>query len=199
MTMMDQPLPLIRTNYEGGEDNASVTRSESRTDMASYHRHLESIHNTGLHGWGIAAGLQVNATLGETTVRIAPGIAVQGSQVPDEEAVVVGKHISLASGGYATINEDDHIRVAADGVSLATSGLKGDKYLAIQFHEFFDLDTCMAKGVCNIHHAPRLRFLDSEPAPNDGSWLVLARLQLDANGRVLALSTASRQPPDLSA
>ena len=199
MSMMDQPVPLTRTNYEG-KDDESVTRPESRTDMADYHRHLESLHNAGLHGWGIASGLQVSATLGETGVRVAPGIAVQGNQIQGEEAVVVGKHISLAYDGYAVIGEDDRpIKVAADGVRLSTDGLTGVKYLAIQFYEFFDQDTCLEKNICNIHQAPRLRLLDVEPVPNDGTWLVLARIDLDAHGKVLALSTASRHLPDLPA
>lgn len=209
--MTEQPLPLIRTYYpvleepdpsthhsEENTEDPFTHHSESRTDMEDYARHLEVIHNSGLHGWGIAGGLQVTATPGQSVVTIKPGIALQGG--PEEEGG--GRQISLAAGGYALINDDpdskqNRVRVTKDGVTLSTLGLSGEKYLTIRFYEFLDEDLCTYSAICRTYHAPWLQFREVTSFNDNGVRLVLAQVSLDAGGEVKALTAAVRRNLDL--
>ena len=214
--MTQQPLPLVRTDYIKRPEDPPTLHSESKTDMESYVRQLEIIHNTGLHGWGVAGGLQVTATAGGTTVTVKPGIALQGGPAKQiagslEEAEEVeevaaedlggGRQLSLAANGFAQIISSDgkprRVPVTEEGVTLDTPQLSGEKYLTIQFGEYLNEDNCDFHGICRIYHAPLLSFQDVDVFADDGSSLILARMSLDADGKVRSLTAGPRRSLDL--
>lgn len=184
----------------------SPTRAENALDMDQYYRRLERIHDSGLHGWGVAIGLSVTVTLNtpDTTLIVLPGIALDSN----------GQHISLAvssatESSYAEIgpNADDPgvnptlVLVTATGVSFPIpSTASGDKYLTIQFRETFDTDAFQNLGIYRYFHTPWLRLLDVAGFANDGIRLVLAKVSLGTGataGQVTALAPDVRQGTDL--
>jgi hypothetical protein len=225
MAMSQQPLPLVRTDYIKRPEDPPTLHSESKTDMESYARQLEVIHTTGLHGWGIAGGLEVTAAAGGTTVTIKPGIALQGGPAKpalesQEEAVVAaeseaivaaesealaadpggGRHLSLAANGFAQISLFDEkpqrVPVTEAGVTLGTPQFTGELYLTIQFGEYLNEDNCTSHGICRIYHAPLLRFHLVNAFPGDGSRLVLALVSL-SEGKMQGLAPGLRRSLDL--
>jgi hypothetical protein len=178
--------------------SGNPTRAENALDMDQYYRPLERIHSSGLHGWGVASGLRVTATLNSPGVTMLPGVALDSS----------GRHISLAADGSAEIGQNADapgatptlVTVAANGVVFPTSGLSGDKYVTIQFWETFDTNGFQNLGTFRYFHTPWLRLLDVPGFSNDGSRLVLARVSLASGanaGQVTALAPERRQATDL--
>jgi hypothetical protein len=179
----------------------SPTRAENALDMDQYYRPLERIHGTSLHGWGVASGLSVSATLNSpnSTLTVLPGVALDSN----------GRHISLAVGGNAEIGPSADapganptlVPVAATGVSFPIPATaSGDKYLTIQFWETFDTDGFQNLGTFRYFHTPWLRLLDVAGFVNDGSRIVLAKVSLGtgaAAGQVTALASDVRQATDL--
>ena len=179
----------------------SPTRAENALDMDQYYRPLERIHGTSLHGWGVAAGLNVSATLNSpnTTITVLPGVALDSN----------GQHISLAVGGNAEIGPTADAPganptlapVTATGVGLPIPSTgSGDQYLTIQFWETFDTDGFQNLGTFRYFHTPWLRLLDVAGFVNDGTRLVLAKVSLGTGataGQVTALVPDVRQATDL--
>jgi hypothetical protein len=81
---------LKRTHYEDAGDTAirHDTR-DHRQDMVHYHVPLMQMHQAGLHGWGIAVGLQVTQT-GPSAVTVAEGLAIDAR----------GRMLALAAQGH---------------------------------------------------------------------------------------------------
>ena len=185
----------------------SPTRAENALDMDQYYRPLERIHGTSLHGWGVASGLSVSATLNgpNTTLAVLPGVALDSN----------GQHISLAVGGNAEIGPADTsdpknldallnsipAPVITTGVSFPIpSTASGDKYLTIQFWETFDTDGFQNQGFYRYFHTPWIRLWDVTNFVNDGKHLVLAKVSLGTGataGQVTALVPDVRQATDL--
>src|SRR5437667_3712334 len=136
---------LQRTSYLDPYNTTIPVRSgpatlgENERDMDQYYRPLERIHGSSLHGWGVASGLSVTATLNSATLTVQPGVALDSK----------GQHIALAVGGNAEVGQNPtgfstgatFKPVLANGVAMPTSGLTGDKYLTMQFYETFDSDS----------------------------------------------------------
>src|SRR5437899_1705846 len=130
---------LQRTSYRDPNTPDDRVRSgptslgENERDMDQYYRPLERIHGSSLHGWGVASGLSVTATLNSATLTVQPGVALDSK----------GQHISLAMNDNAEVGLNPtgfstgatFKSVTANGVAMPTSGLTGDKYLTIQFYE----------------------------------------------------------------
>src|SRR5215203_1501887 len=114
-----QPNGAIRTD--------AYRHSDSAIELDYYHRQLERVHGSGLHGWGVADGLRVTATQNSPNLKIEPGVAI------DKD----GQHISLAEGGTAEIGWHPDVpgtapmpaAVNADGAVFPTAGLSGDFYV----------------------------------------------------------------------
>ncbi len=162
---------------------------ESARDMDDYNLPLGRIHGSGLHGWGIASGLSVTATLGSPGLNVLPGVAIDRA----------GQHISLALNGEAEIGPNASDPGAAPnltgvppmGAVMPTNGLSGILYLTIQFWEWFQGFIDPATDPNEFYkyiHTPWLRL--QSVAPTDGSAIVLAQVTLDASGHVTALSRA---------
>ena len=179
-------------------DESSPSESESAQDMDQYYLPLARVHGSGLHGWGVASGLSVTATLADPTtgtlpaLNVSPGIALDSA----------GQHISLALGGVAETTTDLDINgnpatsvpaeVTTSGAFilptsvLPSSVLPGTFSLTIQFWEWFegDIDPSSTDFYSYVHF-PWLRLLATPPT--DGSVIILATVTLDASGNITAL------------
>jgi hypothetical protein len=154
--------------------------------MEDFYLPLGRIHGSGLHGWGLASGLSVTATLGSQGLNVLPGVAIDRA----------GQHISLALNGEAEIGPNASDPGAAPnltgvpslGAVVPTTGLTGTLYLTIQFWEWFQGYIDPATDPNEFYkyvHTPWLRL--QTVAPTDGSAIVLAQVTLDASGNVTGL------------
>jgi hypothetical protein len=204
------PPALVRTNYytwppgSGGSydpnadpDNPDANPAEATpvaglpsngtmaTDEEQYFRPLERIHGMGLHGSGVAYGMDVQCTLGATSVLVTPGIALDPT----------GKHIFLASGGNAAIGPGEDYpgtppitaQVSAAGVNLPVSGLSGNQYIVAQWWETWDSGSYYSDGINQFDDTPWLQFVtDSEYDPD--VHIVLGKVNLNVSGEVAGVS-----------
>lgn len=180
---------LTRTSYrnqDGSERLGDTARTESLFDVEQYNQPTERIHGGDLHERGIASGLQVTATLGQPGVRVLPGVALDAQ----------GRHISLAPGGQAKLDENTLVDVSPQGVSLPTTGLVDTRHVTISFAETFDTGI---PGVPRVDDTPLLQFYDAGNLPRDGSRVVLATVILDAAGNVTDLRRDQRRATGLPA
>ena len=179
----------------------NVSHAEAARDMDQYDRPLEQVHaGATLHGWGIAAGLQVTATLNAPDLRVLAGVALDAT----------GRHISLAEGGTAEIGQNAEApgatpmpaAVTPTGVVIPTAGLTGAKFVTIQFLETFDNDAYLTLGVYRYDHTPWIRLLDAAGFVDDGTRIVLARVTFGAGaaiGNVTGVTEQLRRGVDLPA
>ncbi|GHO83204.1 hypothetical protein [Dictyobacter formicarum] len=185
--MAGQPLQLQRTTYRdlnGQVRPGNPTCGESALDMEQYYQPLERFHASSLHGWGVAAGLRVAATLNGTGVTVLPGIALDSN----------GMHIFLISGQQAEISKDTPgvtplVPVTDSGVVIPTASMTGDQYLVIQFWETFD-SQAQDNGIFRYTHTPWLHFVDATHLTYDGSSIILAKVSFGSSttGQIAALA-----------
>jgi hypothetical protein len=192
---------LTRTTYRDPTQvgnpvrTGDASRGEAALDMDSYYRLLEQVHAAGVHGWGVAEGLRVTATLNAKGVSVLPGTAVD----------VTGKHVSLAEGGNAEIGPNADapgtpptlVGVSASGATVPTAGLHGAKYVTIQWWETFDTDAFNNYGAYRYNHTPWIRLRDVAGFLNDGNQVVLAQVTLDMAGNVTGLTSDLRAGAEL--
>jgi len=193
-----QPLQLQRTTYRNPNTGhvrlESTTCGENALDMEQYYQPLERFHAASLHGWGIAAGLRVAATLNNQGITVLPGIAVDSN----------GLHILLVSGGQAEISKvtpgtTPLAPVSDGGVVIPTTTLTGDQYLIVQFWETFDSPAQQSIGAFRYTHTPWLHFVDAADLVHDGSVIILAKVSFDSGanaGQVIAIAQDMRQRAD---
>ena len=204
------PPALIRTNYfawppgpgdmydpNADPDNPSADPSQAdaigevvfggnaATDEEQYFRPLERLHGMGLHAPGVAYGMQLICTLGDSTVQITPGIALDPS----------GKHIFLASGGAAAVGPDTDvvgsfpatIGVNKAGAILDTTGNTGDYYVIAQWWESWNSGQYYDSGVNTYTDTPWLQLVtagDYDPEIH----IPLGKVSLDGSSNVTAAS-----------
>lgn len=179
-----------------------VSHAEGSRDMDQFVRPLEQVHaGVTLHGWGVAAGLQVTATINSPGLHVLSGVALD----------VSGRHVSLADNGVAEIGQNADAPGASPtptavvpltGVALPTAGLSGDKFVTIQFFETFDTDAFVNHSQYLYDHTPWLRLLDVVGFVDDGARIVLAKVSLSAGavlGNVTVLGGGLRRGVDLPA
>jgi hypothetical protein len=191
---------LTRTTYRDPTSpgnpirGGDAARAEADRDMEQFYRPLERAHGSALHGWGVAAGLAVEAVPNAPGLTILPGVALDGT----------GRHVCLIAGGQAEVGPQADVAgtppqlvpVAAAGAALSTAGLSGDKLLTVEFWETFDYPAHAAPGIFQYLHTPWLRLLDAAGFRDDGRRVVLARVTLGANadaGKVTALAEGPRR------
>jgi hypothetical protein len=178
-----QPNGVIRTD--------AYRHGDSAIELDDYHRPLEQVHGSGLHGWGVADGLRVTATLNMQDLKIEPGIAI------DKD----GRHIALAATANAEIgpNADNPgtapilTAVNADGAVFPTNGLAGDLYVTVQFWETFDATAYANDGLYRFNHTPWIRLRPVGGFVDDGTLIVLARVTLNPAGQVTGLTYGPRR------
>ena len=131
------------------------------TDEQAYHRDRQQRHNRTFHTPGIAEGLTVTANVGATEAVVAAGTAVD----------TAGQQIVLAANRSVTLN---------------TSANRNQwVLLVISYHEeTSDPATVGGEGDTRWHENPRVEALPEAGAPPPDTHIRLARLRLDADGRV---------------
>ncbi|MGY1670341.1 hypothetical protein [Geodermatophilus sp. SYSU D00710] len=186
-------VPLTRSSYLDStgsvRDEPPTEPRESQLDQEQLVIAWGRIHANGSHGWGVATGLDVSATVDAAGLTVAPGIAIDA----------LGQHISLAEGaGRALVGTSNTpVDVIGTGVALPTTGtggtaLSGPFNVTVEFAEFLDQDTR------RYRHTPRVRLVASEGFTNDGTRVVLALVQLQ-DGVVTGLETGLRRGGELPA
>ncbi|MFI0218839.1 hypothetical protein [Streptomyces lydicus] len=179
---------LIRTSYVDPTVDPPEPRQgdtglqESRKDQEGYFGPLHRMHGAALHSWGVAAGLSIDATIGQAGVRVGSGVALDAR----------GRLIPLAVSGHAGLDDGTLVTVDQHGVVLSTQGMNGGQYVTIAWAETFDL-TGVVSGVFNTETTPMLRLRAPGQFPDDGTEIILAEVQLDAAGRVTALTAERRR------
>ncbi|MEV4319592.1 hypothetical protein [Actinocrispum sp. NPDC049592] len=163
---------LTRTSYvepNGRPRQDKTGNTESRVDLERYVQPLLRTHAAGLHRWGIAAGLAVHATVGAPGVRVSPGVAL------DFE----GRHVTLAPGGKAKLDDQTTTPVDSTGVTLPTAGLSGVFLLTIAWAETFDRAALTASGIFQTDDTPLLLLRQGIDVDGDQE-VVLAAVIIDA-------------------
>ncbi|WP_214102585.1 hypothetical protein [Acrocarpospora catenulata] len=183
---------LVRTSYVDPTVNPPEPRQgdtglhESRQDQEGYFEPLHRMHGSQLHGWGVASGLEVTATIGATGLLVLPGVALDAR----------GRLIPLVVGGHAKLEQEMLVPVTGAGVALATAGRSGEHYVTIGWAETFDF-TGVGSGVFNTETTPLLRLRATSAVPDDGEEIILAWVDLDG-GAVTNTAVDNRRATGIS-
>jgi hypothetical protein len=189
---------LLRTNYRDPIGNlpraGAVACAEALVDVDNYERLLEQVHGSCLHEWGVGQGLGASATVGQADLTLQAGVAVD----------FAGRHASLAPGGKAETNPNitnpgelpRPVDVSGAGLltfPTAALGLAaGSYYFTMQWWETPFTD--QVNGIFQLNHTPWLRLQPVGPFTNNGAdGVVLAKVTLDAAGKVTALTADLRR------
>ncbi|WP_440948565.1 hypothetical protein ACSAZL_10250 [Methanosarcina sp. T3] len=122
---------VLRTEYPNPESSQVYTHNakDHYIDFQNFVSPMERMHNSNLHDWGVARGLEVRGSIGETQVVINPGVAID----------ISGQLVSLSSSGHGANdpeNPTDPIKAVPVPVSLNTESYAGKTaYVTIQFSE----------------------------------------------------------------
>jgi hypothetical protein len=204
------PPALIRTNYfawppgpgdvydpNADPDNPLADPSQAApigevvfggnaaTDEEQYFRPLERLHGMGLHAPGVGYGMELICTLGDSSVQITPGIALDAS----------GKHIFLASGGAAAIGSGADavgsfpatIGVNKAGAILDTTGFTGDYYVVAQWWESWNSGDYYSSGVNTYTDTPWIQLVTAADYDPD-IHVPLGKVSFDGSSSVTKAS-----------
>ncbi|MDX8147382.1 hypothetical protein SK854_35100 [Lentzea sp. BCCO 10_0061] len=175
---------LVRTSYvdvTGQPRQGTPTLRESRVDVERYAQPLAATHASASHRWGVGIGLGVSVAA--AGVRIGVGVAVDAS----------GRHISLAAGGMAKLEDQALAPVGETGVLVSTAGVSGALVVTIAWAETFDKAEFQASQTFLMMETPLLRFRPVEGFQDSGTEVVLAQIQVDGVGNVTSLGAQRRR------
>ena len=189
-----ESLPLTRTQYWNLGTNTvrggATAHGESLTDLESYLLPQAQMLGAGLYSWGVADGLAVRATANQPDLTVMPGTALDAT----------GHLIALAVNGLAItdptadptqVQNVPTVPVNATGVTLATALLTGDQYITITWREVQGQG--QLANVPVMQHAPWLRLMPVAGFQDTGDQLILARITLDNNSQIIALTADGRR------
>ncbi|MFZ2498183.1 hypothetical protein [Methanosarcina sp.] len=177
----------IKRNLYVDPDNPSYvlphTGKKHDEDFICFHIPLERLHNSNLHDWGIAQGLEVSGTIGGNEIIVNPGVAVD----------INGQLISLSSlGGGIGENppkgESEKVEVPVHlGIVSDT-----DKtvYVTIQFYEILLNEGTHGK----MAQVPWIR-LQTVDDYEEGKSIVLAIAEINVEGELVALKASDSDLP----
>ncbi|GHF00168.1 hypothetical protein E5082_09610 [Streptomyces griseoluteus] len=174
-------------NFDTGSVRSGKTEhAESHMDMENYLLRLDSERGATLNRWGVAVGLEVAATIGQSQVAVSVGTALDSA----------GHLIVLEDGGLAVVapNADPQqplenpAHVGPEGLTLSTTGLaQGEHVLTLTWLEGLD-----ENRVTRLH-APWLRLLPAGGFDGGGRQVVLALVTVGADGTVEGLEGGARR------
>lgn len=170
--------------------NGDTTLQESRTDLECFLQPTDAARTLALHDWGIAAGLRAGAVTGTAEIKVTTGTALDSA----------GHVVVLGEGGRAIVDPQANptgvqnlatVPVGRDGVSLDTAGMAAGSYaLTVAWREAEAVEA----GLLVLWQAPWVRLMPDDPAIGaDGRQLVLALVELDADGLVTGLEPGRRR------
>lgn len=185
---------LQRTQYRsvstGTVRTGATGHGESLVDVEQYLLPVDRLRTAALHSWGVVTGLAVRAAAGVAGVTVSTGSALDA----------VGQVVFLVEGGLAVVDptvDPDQVQdvptvpVTADGVDLDTAGSSGEVLLTVSWREVQG-ESALANAPV-LMHAPWLRLVPEAELPAAGRQVVLARLSLDADGQVTAVTAGPRR------
>ena len=164
------------------DDHASKNHYE---DFRDFHIPLERMHNSNLHDWGIASGLEVRGS--GTEIIVNPGVAID----------ISGQLISLSNEGHSYIGqnppvgEDFEVRNVGSNEVLVPVHLRIDShagktvYITIQFAQILRSGGVLGRW----EQLPWVR-LQPDTDPFDSRSIVLAIARIDNDGNLAELKTA---------
>jgi hypothetical protein len=202
------PGPLARTNYLNSPPGPYQPEADPNSpafdptnvlphagfanaalDAEQYYRPLERLHGAGLHGAGVAYGMQVSATIGQPNVTVMPGLALDPQ----------GRHIYLGIGGSAEVGPSADVPntlpelapVTALGAVLPTAGLSAGTYYAVaQWRETWDAPGSGSNPNTNFYtDTPWLRLVTGTGYQPE-LHVILGQLVLIVSGGVTAVQSA---------
>ncbi|MGV9385751.1 hypothetical protein ACWDRB_58795 [Nonomuraea sp. NPDC003707] len=186
-------MAVKRTQYwnlgTGTVRSGATGHGESLTDIESHLMPMDRLRNSGLHGWGVAAGLRVTATPGASSVTVSLGTALDAE----------GNLIVLTDGGVAVVDpvvDPDEVQnvptvpVSATGVTVDSTDLTGAVLLTVTWREVAGFELLNAPVLL---HAPWLRLVPAAGFPDVGDQVVLAEVTLGTGGIVDALGPGVRR------
>jgi hypothetical protein len=204
----NQPAPLSRSNYlswppgpyqANADPNNSAFNPSSvipaggvpnygdmALDAEQYHRPLERLHGSGLHGGGVAFGMQIACKAGAPNITIVPGLCLDQG----------GKHIFLAVGGQAEIGPNANVPgtppmlapVSISGVTLPTAGYTGDYFVVAQWWETWASSTYTSDPNIGVYNdTPWLQLVQAAGYLPD-VHVILGKVSLDGVSNVTAAS-----------
>lgn len=126
---------IKRNQYLQTVGFAQHTDRHHYEDLAFYHERLPQIHNSTLHDWGVAWGLEVCST-GPTTLQINPGVAVdlQGQMI-----VLTPTTTTSPVEGQAYVYDPPIQTTVPVRVDVPTNGVNVPHYLTIE-HKWNKID-----------------------------------------------------------
>ncbi len=167
------PGPPIQTS-----NHASINHYQ---DLQEFHIPLERMHNSNLHDWGIARGLEVNGTIGGTEIIVNPGVAIDGN----------GQLISLSSDGFGANDPNsptDPTKVVSVPVHIGTASQTGQTvYVTIQFSEILRPNE---GALGRMEQVPWVRLQLIGTYVDDGTSIILAIAVIDATGNLAELKNS---------
>jgi hypothetical protein len=156
------------------------------TAIYDYHREMRWLHNQTLHGWGIAYGFTVQGAIGDRTVTVAPGYALD----------CLGEEIVL---GAPSVLQVPPVAGAAGGgpaVYYLTASYQTDDQLS---PSETGSGSCQSEGAIRLTEAPLIRWQDPKNVSvaslryRRGLDIVLATVSISACKIAKAISTADRR------
>jgi cytoskeletal protein CcmA (bactofilin family) len=158
-------------------------------DLKEFHIPQERMHNSNLHDWGIARGLDVSGAIGGTEVVIEAGVAIDGSgQIISLSDYVNTKYPNTNAHGYIGSTPVVPINEKSVPVHLPISSAAGKiVYVTIQFLEIMRSgEGCGGR----MEQVPWIQIFDGhETDPNkaykdDGKSIILAIAKIDPQGKL---------------
>jgi hypothetical protein len=206
--MAQPPGPLARSNYlnwppgpyQASADpnnaafnpasvlpaNGIVSYGDVALDSEQYHRAIERLHGSGMHGAGVAFGMKLVCQTGEPNIVIAPGLAIDAA----------GRHIYLATGGSAEVGATANVPntppdltpVTAAGATLPTAGRTGEYYVVAQWRETWDSASYASDpNITQYNDTPWLQLVTAAGYLPD-LHVVLGKVTLNSSFQVTAAS-----------
>jgi hypothetical protein len=164
---------LKRISYFDGQRLTATDLS----DASDFTQQLRWLHNRGLHGWGIASGLQVTGAIGARSVTVAPGYAVDS----------MGREVILAA------------KATANVPAVSAHGAETMYYLVASWISDADetvLETsqgpCSASGAVRLSDDPLIAWRSQQDLQN-GLDIVLGQVWVRNCRLSRAVSSAGRR------
>ncbi|MFI9155486.1 hypothetical protein [Streptomyces sp. NPDC053367] len=174
-------------NFDTGSVRIGKTEhAESHMDTENYLLRLDAERGATLNSWGVAAGLEVAAAIGQPQVTVSTGTALDSA----------GHLIVLEDGGLAVLSPDtdpqqpleNPAHVSTEGLTLTTAGLAPGAYvLTLTWLEGLD-----ENRVTRLH-APWLRLLPADGFDDAGRQVVLALVTVAADATVGGMEGGARR------
>jgi hypothetical protein len=183
---------IKRNRYYNELNTKAVHVSKNHyDDFHDFHIPLERMHYSNLHDWGVARGLEVSGTRGETEIIVNSGVAIDRT----------GQLISLSDKGHCYIGENplkgedyevlvgvnDEVTVPVHLLLNIVSHAKKTFYITIQFSQIVRDEGVVGR----LEQVPwvRLQPVDTfDRAPFDGKSIVLAIAVIDEDGKLAQLA-----------